>query len=93
MTELAAGLPREGRSVAKTRGRMLDEAALSEVRALIDAEPVRDRLIEHLHALQRTHGHISAAHLRALADLLRIGQAEVYEVATFVSVRRTSRSA
>ncbi|WP_375261540.1 NAD(P)H-dependent oxidoreductase subunit E [Palleronia sp.] len=83
MTELAAGLPREGRSVAKTRGRMLDDAALAEIRALIDPVPVRDRLIEYLHAIQGAHGHISAANLRALADLLRIGQAEVYEVATF----------
>ncbi len=74
---------RAGRSVATTRGRMLDDAALMEVRALIDAAPRRDRLIEYLHALQDAYGHVSAPHLHALAHSLRIGQAEVYEVASF----------
>jgi len=43
----------------------------------------RDLLIEHLHVVQDTYGHISAAHLAALAELMRLPQAEVYEVATF----------
>jgi formate dehydrogenase len=40
-------------------------------------------LIEFLHLIQDAYGHLSAAHLRALAEELRIGQAEVYEVASF----------
>ncbi len=83
MNELTPGRPRKGRSVATPKGRMLDDAALLEVRALIEAEPVRDRLIEYLHAIQDGFGHVSAAHLRALAHCLRVGQAEVYEVASF----------
>ena len=43
----------------------------------------RDLLIEHLHVIQDTYGHISAAHLAALAERMRLPQAEVYEVATF----------
>ncbi|SPJ25274.1 NAD(P)H-dependent oxidoreductase subunit E [Palleronia abyssalis] len=83
MNELPPNLSRPGRSPARTKGRMLDDAALAEVRALIAEVPRRDRLIEYLHAIQDTHRHLSAPHLRALAHLLRIGQAEVYEVATF----------
>jgi formate dehydrogenase len=40
-------------------------------------------LIEFLHLVQDEYGHLSAAHLRALAEEMRISQAEVYEVATF----------
>jgi formate dehydrogenase beta subunit len=40
-------------------------------------------LIEHLHKLQDHFGHLSAAHLAALAQEMRLAQTEVYEVATF----------
>ena len=43
----------------------------------------RDLLIEFLHLIQDAHGALSAAHLRALAEELRLSQAEVWEVATF----------
>ena len=43
----------------------------------------RDLLIEHLHLIQDHHGHLSAAHLAALASEMGLAQAEVYEVATF----------
>ena len=43
----------------------------------------RDLLIEYLHAVQDRYGHLSAAHLRALADEMKMAQSEVYEVATF----------
>ncbi len=83
MDDLTPGLPRRGRSAATPRGRMLDETAVAAIRALIGPRPARDRLIEYLHAVQDAHGHISATHLHALAHCLRIGQAEVYEVASF----------
>jgi len=61
-------------------------AALDEVRALlIDRPRRRDLLIEHLHLIQDHYGHISAAHLAALAVEMRLAQSEVYEVATFYS--------
>ncbi|MEO1102775.1 MAG: NAD(P)H-dependent oxidoreductase subunit E, partial [Pseudomonadota bacterium] len=73
---------RARRSVAK--GRLVDEDALTEIVGLIGEDtPPRDRLIECLHVLQDTFGHISARHLRALAEHMRLSQAEVYEVATF----------
>jgi formate dehydrogenase len=54
------------------------------VRALLgSAERRRDLLIEFLHLIQDKYGHISAAHLAALADEMKLAQAEVYEVATF----------
>jgi len=66
------------------KGRQLEDEAWDEVRALLgDSPPRRDLLIEYLHRIQDTYGHLSAAHLRALAEEMRIAQAEVYEVATF----------
>ena len=66
------------------RGRAVDMAALEEVRQLIDGKPRRrDLLIEYLHLLQDKFGHLSAAHLRALAEEMKIGMAEIYEVASF----------
>ncbi|HWT07128.1 MAG TPA: NAD(P)H-dependent oxidoreductase subunit E [Xanthomonadales bacterium] len=66
------------------RGRALDPAALEEVRALLGDEPRRrDLLIEHLHKIQDRYHAISAAHLNALAEEMRLAPAEVFEVATF----------
>ncbi|NNL35370.1 MAG: NADH-quinone oxidoreductase subunit F [Silicimonas sp.] len=73
-----------GKGRAPPKGRQLDDAALAEVQALLGDRPRRrDLLIEFLHLIQDAHGHLSAAHLRALAEELRLAQAEVYEVATF----------
>src|SRR5688572_13760801 len=66
------------------KGRQVDPKALQEVQALLGAEPRRaDLLIEHLHKIQDRYGHLSAAHLAALAKEMKLAQAEVYEVATF----------
>src|SRR4051812_37848508 len=66
------------------KGRQVDPAALAEVRALLDSrERRRDLLIEHLHLIQDRYGHLSAAHLAALAAEMMLSLAEVYEVATF----------
>jgi formate dehydrogenase len=57
---------------------------LEEVRALLGDRPRRrDLLIEHLHLIQDHYGHLSAAHLAALAAEMRLALVEVYEVATF----------
>ncbi len=72
----------KGRRVPK--GRQLEDQAHAEVVALLGDRPRRrDLLIEFLHLVQDEYGHVSAAHIRALAEELRIGQAEVYEVASF----------
>lgn len=68
----------------KPKGRELDEKALEEVRKLLEGMPQRrDLLIEYLHKIQDFFGCLSARHLRALAEELRLSQAEVYEVASF----------
>ncbi|MFD1913193.1 NAD(P)H-dependent oxidoreductase subunit E [Halodurantibacterium flavum] len=73
-----------GRGRRTPKGRQLDDAALAEVQALLEGMPRRrDLLIEYLHRIQDTFGHLPAAHLRALAEELRIAMAEVWEVATF----------
>ena len=43
----------------------------------------RDLLIEFLHLIQDKYRCLSARHLRALAEEMRLSQAEVYEVASF----------
>src|SRR5919198_2009475 len=74
-----------GRGVrAHPKGRPLDPHALAEVRVLLaDAPRRRDLLIEFLHRIQDAYGHLSAAHLVALAHELKLAMTEVYEVATF----------
>lgn len=73
-----------GKGRRTPKGRQLDDRAWQEVRELLGDRPRRrDLLIEYLHLIQDAYGHLSAAHLRALAEEMRIAQAEVYEVATF----------
>jgi len=68
----------------RPKGRQVEQSAREAVRAVLgDAPRRRDLLIEHLHALQDRFGHLSAANLAALAEEMRLPQAEVYEVATF----------
>jgi formate dehydrogenase beta subunit len=83
-------IPIIANSVSKERkrqapkGRRVDPAALAEVQVLLGtASRQRDLLIEHLHKIQDRFGALSAAHLAALAQEMRLAQAEVYEVATF----------
>src|SRR5690606_23093467 len=66
------------------KGRQVDPTARETVAALLGAEPLRrDLLIEYLHRLQDARGCLDTPHLAALADLLRLSMAEVYEVASF----------
>jgi formate dehydrogenase len=70
------------RSVPK--GRPVDPAARREIVELLGDQPRRhDLLIEFLHRIQDTYGHISAAHIVALAAEMKLAMTEVYEVATF----------
>ena len=74
----------KGKGRHTPKGRQLEDQAWDDVRTLLgDGPRRRDLLIEYLHLIQDEYGHLSAAHLRALAEELRIAQAEVYEVATF----------
>jgi formate dehydrogenase beta subunit len=72
------------RGLDRPKGRQVDPAALSEVRALLgERERRRDLLIEHLHLLQDHFGCLHARHLAALAEEMRLALVEVYEVASF----------
>ncbi len=66
------------------KGRLLDEKDIRDLHALLGSRPRnRDLLIEFLHLIQDTRGHLPAGLLHALAEELRIPMAEVYEVASF----------
>jgi formate dehydrogenase len=66
------------------KGRQVDPQALAEIHSLLgERERRRDLLIEHLHLIQDRYGHLSAAHLAALALEMKLALTEVYEVATF----------
>ena len=78
--------PGAGRRRATTtpKGRQVLPEAKHEVQTLLGDRPrEREFLIEYLHLIQDTYHQISAAHLAALADELRLAFAEVYETATF----------
>src|SRR5881275_426146 len=85
-TDDRGGLGRRNRPRKTPKGRQVESQALAQVRALLgDRERRRDLLIEHLHLIQDNYGHLSAAHLAALANEMKLALAEVYEVATFYS--------
>ena len=78
--------PGEGRRRAKAtpKGRQVDPTAAHEIEVLLGDRPRRrDLLIEHLHLIQDKYHQISAAHLAALADEMKLSFAEVFETATF----------
>jgi len=69
---------------ARPKGRAVDAQALKQVRELLaDAPRRRDLLIEFLHRIQDAYGCISAQHVVALAEEMKLAHTEVYEVATF----------
>jgi formate dehydrogenase len=66
------------------KGRQTDPDRLTEVRDVIGDNPRRqDWLIENLHCIQDRYGHLSAAHLTALAEEMKLPMAVVFEVASF----------
>src|SRR3954452_8681857 len=78
--------PGQGRKRAKStpKGRQVDPAAAHEIEQLLGDKPRRcDLLIEYLHLIQDKYRQISAAHLAALADEMKLAFAEVFETATF----------
>ena len=86
VAELKPGVWKSGRGKGRStpKGRQLDDVALAEVRELLGEKPrSADLLIEHLHLIQDKYGHLSSGHLYALAEEMRLSQAEVHEVATF----------
>ena len=70
--------------IATLKGRQADDVSLKEVQDLVGVDaPRRDLLIEYLHLLNDTYRGLHERHLVALAKVMNIPMAEVYEVATF----------
>jgi formate dehydrogenase beta subunit len=73
------------------KGRQVSGEAREEVHALMnkvwagkdDQSFRRDLLIEYLHALNDAFGAVFERHIAALADAMKLSQAEVFEVASF----------
>ena len=81
-----SGVWKSGKGMGRhhPKGRQFDDAALAEVRALLGKRPRRsDLLIEFLHLIQDAYGHLSTAHMRALAEEMHLSQVEIFEVASF----------
>jgi len=82
LDKVAGQLP--GRKQARRAGRTVDADTLAEVREVLGTLPLRrDLLIEHLHALNDRFGQLRTGHMAALAQLLKLAQVEVFEVASF----------
>lgn len=82
LAQLDADLRRRKRR--EPRGRQVAPESVQAVQQALGDLPLRrDLLIEHLHALQDHYRQLTTAHLAALTRLLRLSQAEVYEVASF----------
>jgi formate dehydrogenase beta subunit len=73
------------------KGRQVQPQARDEVHALMQqvwrgdekSSFRHDLLIEYLHAINDRFGALFERHIAALAELMKLGQAEVYEVASF----------
>src|SRR6185503_11736982 len=84
MTEIAIPISKIRRTRPVPKGRPVDPVAREQIARLIEGVPrEREYLIENLHRIQDRYGHLSAAHLNALAEAMKLAMAEVYEVATF----------
>ena len=81
---MIASHPKRNRLRGRGKGHSVDPVAQAAVLDAISGLPCRrDQLIEYLHRLQDRFGHVAAAHVVALADVLGLAPTEVYEVATF----------
>jgi formate dehydrogenase len=84
MSDVVIPVSRIRRPRPTPKGRPVDPVARAEVSRVLEGAPLEAQyLIENLHRLQDRFGHLSAAHLNALAEAMKLAQAEVYEVATF----------
>ena len=71
------------RRISHLKGRQPDAQSLQDVSALDVSAERRDLLIEYLHALNDTYHGLFERHLVALAYVMKLPMAEVFEVATF----------
>ena len=66
------------------KGRQTDDISEKEIKEVLGDLPLeRSQLIEALHLIQDEFNCLSQKHLKALSELFKISQAEVFEVASF----------
>ena len=77
--------PGRRKKVYFNKGRQVDKLSLNEANGLLtNFFPLKkDMLIEYLHLFNDKYNGLYARHLRALAELMKLSMAEVYEVASF----------
>ncbi len=85
---LPLSVPSRQRKRAGTKGRTVDPAVRAQLRAWLvavqgDTPPRRELLIEYLHLINDRLRALPTPHLAALAEWMKLSQAEVYEVASF----------
>ncbi len=88
MSEQPISSRKDGRKLKQPRafskGRQVNHDAFTEIQSLLGDAPLeKDFLIENLHKIQDSYQYISSAHVVALARIMKLSQAEIYEVATF----------
>src|SRR3954466_1268029 len=84
MTDIVIPVSKIRRARPVPKGRPVDPVAREEIAGLLDGAPLdAEYLIENLHRIQDRFGHLSAAHLNALAEAMRLPHDGVYEVAAF----------
>ncbi|WP_417841222.1 NADH-ubiquinone oxidoreductase-F iron-sulfur binding region domain-containing protein [Terasakiella sp.] len=66
------------------KGRIADPSRCEKIAQLLGPNAQqRDLLIENLHIVQDAFGHLDKESISALAEVMRLSQAQVYEVASF----------
>src|SRR6188768_1543279 len=84
MVDVVIPVSKIRRARSTPKGRAIDPVARAEVASVLQGVPLEAQyLIENLHRVQDRFGSLSAARLNALAEAMKLAQAEVYEVATF----------
>ena len=67
----------------KPKGRIANQAAINNVKAILPEILQRDMLIEYLHLIQDKFSHLSSDNLSALAFIMNLPLSEIWEVASF----------
>ncbi|MEL6747345.1 MAG: NAD(P)H-dependent oxidoreductase subunit E, partial [Pseudomonadota bacterium] len=74
----------ERRDPSLPKGRQVSENDVAVVAGLLgDLERRADLVIEGLHLIQDAQGHITTTNMAAMAELFRMAQVEIFEVASF----------
>jgi formate dehydrogenase len=74
----------KARALVHPKGRDVDPDAVAGIKTLLGYRTLeRSELIEYLHLINDARGHLSARDLAALAEIMNLSMAEVFEVASF----------